>query len=259
MMFALLAMAMAAPAAQAPKPEPRREVELGSRLAKRVQTSDRKPAEVRLVQKNFGDCVIKKQAAAASHFVLVADLDKADWRKSVSKIADGACLLAVAAASDGVEMTFPGDTMRYALADALVRQEFRSAPAPGIELAAPLIQPKFDESEYEPKPGKKTNAKQLTAMADSRLKRIGVVYLAEYGECVVRKNPSQSHALLMADPDSVQEGAAFRAVTSALGECLTAGQSLSFNRMTLRGAIAMNYYRLAHAPRQLPAQIKANN
>ena len=42
---------------------------------------------------------------------------------------------------------------------------------------------------------------------------------------------------------------AFDRLMPAFGGCVVAGQSLTFNKSTLRGTIAMNYYRLAHTPR----------
>lgn len=256
-MLVLLAMAMAAPPAAAPKSEPRREVELGSRIAKRVDTSERGQSEVRGIQALFGRCVVKKQYIAARQFVLTPDLEGADWRRLVGKVADGDCLIAAAASAGGVEMTFPNDTMRYALADALVRRDHSGAIPPNLKDAAPLVQPDFDETKFLPKPGRKTKQRELDQLAESRGKRLALVYLAEFGECVVRADTATSHALLMADPGAGAESAAFAGLKPALAGCIVAGQSLSFNKSTLRGTIAMNFYRLAQAPRPVAASVGA--
>lgn len=208
--------------------------------------------ETRGVQLRYGECVIKKKHQAARNFVLTPDLEKADFRRLLQMVGDGECL-ASASDANGVEMKFPLDTMRYALADALVRNEFsHNAPA-SLKEAGPISQPDFDETKYQPKPGKKVKQKELDALAKSRTKRLALVYLAQYGECVVRADPDQSRTLLLAAPDSAEEAAAFSALKPSLGSCLVEGQSLKFNKATLRGTIAMNFYRLAHSPRQQAA------
>lgn len=248
-MLFLLAMAMTAPPAAAPKPEARREVYLGSRIATRADTDERDRAAVRGVQALYGQCVIKKQYEAARKFVLTHDLESAEWRRLVGKVSDGSCLMVAAASNGNVQMQFPNDTMRYALADALVRRDIPGAVTPNLKNAAPLVHPDFDEQDFLPKAGRKTKQWQLDQLAESRTKRIALVYLAEFGECVVRENAATSHALLMADPESTGESVAFASLRPALANCLVAGQTLSFNKSMLRGTIAMNFYRLAQAPR----------
>lgn len=249
LLLSAAAMIGAAQPAAKPADPVRREVPLGSRLARRVETDEWDDHKVRMVQAEFGECVIKKHLSVAQHFVLTPDLEKAEWRKDVKRIADGYCLVAATNEAGGIEMRFPADTMRYALADALVRREFSAGPLPSIKDAAPLVQPQLDEEEYRPEWGKKVKQAKLEEFAAAREKRLGVIFLAHFGECVVRSDPVRSHALLMAQPDTPQEGAAFGALNPVLGPCVTAGQSLKFSKTTLRGTIAMNYYRLAHAPR----------
>lgn len=205
--------------------------------------------ETREVQAKFGECVIKKSRSAARKMVLDPNLEGSDYRRAFQRVGDGMCLLEAAKTYDGIQMKFPMDTMRYALADALVRGEFSTGPLPSIKDAAPLAQPTFDESKFQPEPGKTLKKDELEELEKSRAKRIGLVFLAAYGECVVRANPSKSHALLMAKPTSPEETAALKALTPEFSACLPDGQQLSFGKTPLRGTIAMNYYRLAHAPR----------
>jgi hypothetical protein len=225
----------------------RREFETGSRLSKRANVNVWDEDKTRKVQAEYGDCVVKKQPAAAREFVITPWFEPGALRRILPKVGDSWCLLA-ASASFGSEMRFPGDTMRYALADALVRREFASA-SPSLKDAGPIVQPVLDESEYVPRSGRKAKQSELNELAENRQKRIATIYLAHFGECVVRSDPANSYALLMAEPDSVQEGAAFKAMRPTFGGCLAAGEKLEFSKSTLRGTIAMNYYRLAHAPR----------
>jgi hypothetical protein len=227
----------------------RREYETGSRLSKRANVSVWDADKTRKIQADFGQCVIKKHLAPAQHFVLTPNMEKSEWRKDVSAIADGYCLGVVAAAAGDVEMKFPVDTMRYALADALARKEFSAGAAASIKDAAPLEQPKLKEEDYQLEPGKRPRKGELEQLRENRQKQQSLIYLAGFGECVVRADPANSYALVMSDAETPQEDAAFKGLMPAYGGCLTAGQSLSFNKSTLRGTIAMNYYRLAHAPR----------
>lgn len=230
----------------------RREYEIGSRLPKRANVNVWNADKTRKVQAEFGDCVIEKHLAAAQHFVLTPNMEKQDWRKDVDKVADGYCLAIVTAANGDVEMQFPVDTMRYALAEALVHKEF-PAGAPAIADAAPLEQPKLKEEDFQPNPDRKLRKGELEKLSEAREKQIALIFLAGFGECVVRADPAVSHKLLTTEPSSSEEGSVFNALLPKFGGCLASGQSLAFPKATLRGTIAMNYYRLAHAPKAATA------
>ena len=176
-----------------------------------------------------------------------------------------------------MEMAFPADTMQYALADALVQKEFSQGGPANLKGAGLLSYPAFDEDEI---PGKSSENSQQTmadlhraigkragsetsanatdkatrtvadAIAALRTRSVASTALAKFGECVVRNDAGLSHRLLMAIPDSDEEGAAIASLQPVLGQCLTAGQTLKFNKTMLRGTIAANYYRLAHASPQ---------
>lgn len=205
--------------------------------------------EVREVQARFGECVIKRHYQTARQFVLAPNLDEKDYQRAASKVADGYCLVKASESSRGVEMKFPADTMRYALADALVQREFSAGPVSTFANSAPLEKVKFDEKEHQPKPGKKLKPAELKELEEHKAKHLVAIFLAGFGECVVRAEPVQSHSLLMTKPGSSEENAAFAALRSRFGNCIVTGQTLSFSKTALRGTIAMNYYRLAHAPR----------
>ena len=53
----------------------------------------------------------------------------------------------------------------------------------------------------------------------------------------------------MTAPDSAEEAARFGALRPALAHCLSEGETLRSGKAALRGSIAVNYYRLAHAAR----------
>lgn len=227
-----------------------RDSRLGSRSATDQDAYD--AARTRLVQERFGACVVKKYRAAAIAYLLKHPTieDVREGRRLIRVLADGDCLVAAATSSaDGVMMTFPGDTMRYALSDTLVRQEFASAPLRDLNRVAPLVHPKIDPEDFEPRPGKKVNAKTLAKLAEDKIKEQARIYLSEFGECVVRVDPVKSHGLLMTDVNSPAESDAFAALAPSLGECVIKGRTMTLNKNSVRGTVAYAYYRLANAPR----------
>lgn len=70
-----------------------------------------------------------------------------------------------------------------------------------------------------------------------------------FGECVVRTDPANAHKMLVADAGSLQESAAIQALRPALAHCIDQGGDLSLAVKDLRNSLALNYYRLARAPR----------
>ena len=74
----------------------------------------------------------------------------------------------------------------------------------------------------------------------------------------MRVDPQGAKALLLTDPVTDGEAAAFNALGTALGTCIAPGKSLNFGKAALRGSIAINYYRLAVAARSAPATAGAS-
>jgi hypothetical protein len=92
------------------------------------QVSDNR--EVRLIGARYGQCVVRKQPAAASAFVMTqaAQIDARAFQRLMSKVSDGPCLVEASRSFGGVQMRFPSDTLRYTLADALFRAQPGTAP-----------------------------------------------------------------------------------------------------------------------------------
>jgi hypothetical protein len=244
-MLALLICAAPALAAQPMK----REAIAGSRVVQDVQKEVADTDRVRRIQLAYGECVVKSHVSAARRWVLVPDLDDVERRQLFEKVADANCLSAASRGMDGVEMRFPGDTLRHTLAEALVLRDLTPASLPAFAKAGRYAQPTFAEADFVPKPGTKTKPEELARLAENRRKRIALVYLAEFGECVVRRDPGQGLSLVIAAPASSGESAAFQRLMPSFGQCLAPGESLTFNKAALRGTIALNLYRLANAQR----------
>jgi hypothetical protein len=50
-------------------------------------------------------------------------------------------------------------------------------------------------------------------------------------------------------PETDAEAAGFGTLTPTVAQCLPEGRMISLGKLVLRGTIAVNYYRLAHAAR----------
>lgn len=49
------------------------------------------------------------------------------------------------------------------------------------------------------------------------------------------------------EPETAAEAGSFDALRPTVAQCLLKGRTLAFGKLVLRGTIALNYYRLAHA------------
>lgn len=139
---------------------------------------------------------------------------------------------------------FGGDNYAYTLAEAFFRREllkggardFRLAPTLGHREPTPLVQ------SLKPK-----NEAMVAKVEQARVASLASYFLSRYGECVTRYSTKEVYALLASEEDFPAEANAVNALRPALAACVAAGQTLNFNVVSLRGALALNYVRLAFA------------
>ncbi len=215
--------------------------------AQRDRKSDASPKEVRAMMHTYAKCVVERQQAKASE-ALLANLDNRTILQKYPMLVRGECLRGPRFVT--TKMSFSGDLYRYALADALVNRELAALPAPDLAQVARLQHREAGEEPRRELPGgKPMSEKKYQEALEGHRQAVGFSYLSKYGECVVRYDPAGARSLLLTAPDSEDETARFRDIQQALGVCLGEGAKLSFGRVALRGTIATNYYRLAHAAR----------
>lgn len=199
---------------------------------------------VRRIAYQYAKCVVWKQAQAASD-ALLSDIGNDEITKRYSSLLDGDCLARFT--QDDVELSFPGDLYRYALADALVAREFANKPMPDLSNVPPLERRSLPKPPATPSPDAKKSERVRYEKAERAYDQVhSSRVLRDYGECVVRTNPAGARDLLLTEPDSAGETADFGALRPALEHCLQQG-TVAFTRLILRGTIALNFYRLAHA------------
>lgn len=208
--------------------------------------SDYPIKQTRRVAYDYAKCVVGRHHVAASQ-ALLSNVDNHTMLERYRELIDGECLVRSTHAS--AKMSFPGDLYRYALADALIAGELSSIAIPDFSKLPPLER----GSPPEPPPAlppnaSKTDKKRYQNALKSFEEAQTFRALGEYGECVVRQNPVAARALLRTEPESAAEANGFDALRPTLAECLPEGRTLAFGKVVLRGTIAENYYRLAHAP-----------
>ena len=86
-------------------------------------------------------------------------------------------------------------------------------------------------------------ARQRAAIA----RKTEATLMGKLGECVVRNAPVQSRAVLATGIETPAELQSLNALGPMLGQCIKAGETVSLDRISVRGALAIAYYRLSQA------------
>jgi hypothetical protein len=210
--------------------------------------SDYSTRETRAVMHDYARCVVRRQPAKASE-AIAANLDNATILRKYPMLMSPDCL--GDAARRSVSMRFGGDLYRYALADALVSRELAAWTIPDLAAVPRLAHRDPGEAPSQLKPnGKPLGKRKYQAAVAVHEKAAAYAFLSRYGECAVRGDPAGSKALLLTGPDTPQESNAFNALRPVLERCMVEGRTISFGKVALRGSMAINLYRLAHAARR---------
>jgi hypothetical protein len=116
-------------------------------------------------------------------------------------------------------------TLRYALADVIARDLKGGPVVLDVDAVPPLTHP-------EP-------------VADNGASQSQYAFASRLGECVVRKDPAGSAALLKTQIGSDHERAAIKSLLPSVGTCIPPQSEKQIDVISLRGAVALNYLRLA--------------
>ena len=202
--------------------------------------------QTRRTFEDYTQCVVKKRPKDAREVVL-STIPAEEIYKRYPHLITPDCL-------DAAELRMPGsDFLRFGLAQALVRRDYAGGLPPDITSAGPVAHFQPDEADYLPKPGKKLKDKQLAELQKRREQDIAIRTLSVFGECVVRADPQRALTLVLSKSGSPEESKQFAALSETLSSCLLQGVTIKLDKVPLRGTLALNLYRLAHAPR-LPAE-----
>jgi hypothetical protein len=206
--------------------------------------SDYSTKETRALVHAYARCVVRQQPAKASE-AIAANVDNGTILRRYPMLLVEPCLNREV--REDVSVRFTGDLYGYALADALVNREFAERAPPDFAGLPPLVHRDPREPSQVTASGKPVGRRKYEAARKEYQREVAYAFLSRYGECVVRLDGSGARALLLTRPDTPEETARFASLKPVLEECLPPGRTLRFGRVTLRGLIAVNFYRLAHA------------
>jgi len=240
--FAAGVFGLFAPATAQIGPEPR----VGSRIPQKAETASRE--FTRDTIRHFADCVVKRQPKLAREFVL--DRSTLQFGNRYYPLADSYCLgLQSDPFYDEIALKMGGDTMKFALAEALLQSEFAKIDPANFTTVAPLVLPALEEKNYQPETNRSYTPEELKKLDENRRRDLLTLVEYRFGECVGRADPEGSRTFLQAMAESDAEGVALQALMPALSSCVEKGAQFKLDRTVLRGAVALAYYSLAHAPK----------
>ncbi len=180
-----------------------------------------------IIMKSFADCVIDSARARrlALEFIAI-DPQSEDAGKFGDKVTEPGCLPKVGQTQFASKLAFTPFLFRYELLGALYRKAYHDAPTLALK--------DLPVRDY---------AKEFASGTVPNT----ILSLRQFGDCVARIAPAESHNLVMSDIYTAEENAALTAVLPNLQACMPPGQSVSFGRGILRGALAEGLYRLREA------------
>jgi hypothetical protein len=200
---------------------------------------------------DYAMCIVRRSHDKAARSLLL-NADNNTIKRDFSRLIEGGCLR-----SDVASIGFDADLFRYSLANALVAFEFAaSGPADFSDrlLLTHLQAP--TQADLDTALAKARSSKERDEASINYQKAQSVAALSRYGECVTRSDPGGARLWVLSTPDTRDEEAIIDALRPSFAACLKDGK-ITFSKTTLRGTVALNYYRLAHAPTQ-SSSVKAD-
>ena len=211
-----------------------------------------KPSEIEIRKSalEYAKCVVKSKHQQATDAVLFTR-DDGELLREFARSTSGC------SPSDADRIGFGGDFYRYILAEALINVEFATSGPSDLSDRLPLTHPSaMTKAQFDASFAAATSNKRRVFLEDVYKKQKAIVFLSRYGECVVRADPKNALHLILTKPGSFEEISQTDVLRPAFTVCLEPG-TLSFSQATMRGTLALNYYRLAHATAP-PRSVGAN-
>lgn len=205
---------------------------------------------------DYGSCIVKYEPAKAREFVLsggfVSRRNQDEQALLSTECMPGEDLLRVAMGdqkglSSRGKLRLPDVMIRWAIAQALFDREAASITATNFASVPALTYEEPYPVSTTDRDGNTLSDKRIALQRQKFEEKAADVTMAKLGECVARMDGAGTRAVLLTALDTPEELASLKAVTSAIGNCLPKGQTLKFDRMSLRGSLAVAYYRLASA------------
>ena len=194
-------------------------------------------AETRKGLDALARCVVRVDPDAARKYVMSRRL----WPGGPGDVLDH-CL----GVTQGTgKLRFPEFVVRYVLADALVRRDYAAGMPDVVNHKIPIYEkpaPTAEELKLRADPRKAADF----AIADAR--SASTDHLRQVAECVVIADPRATYDVLLTAPASPEEVAKLQPVVAALPACVDPTEQLSIDKISLRGSLAVAFFRLAQTP-----------
>lgn len=200
------------------------------------------PVAARKVLSDYASCIVRREPAVAKAWVLSGKfLSRGD--SALGKLSQRECIDVQKTAM----LRAGGIMMRGSLAQALFDRDQAVLTATDFAAAPALYWDEPSAVATTGKDGKPLPQAAIEAQTRAVSSKSAEIQLARLGECVVRANAAGSRAVLTSAAATSAELDALKALTPQLSTCVPTGQTVAFDRVTLRGALALAYYRLATA------------
>lgn len=210
------------------------------------------PQQIRAFLAEYGQCVAKREPELAQKSVLSGasfSRDSAEGKRLMQRECMDPQLLRNT--SDGfsgrLRMRFDEDTYRGVIAEALIARHNAVLDAAKLPAIATLTYEEPRPLRTTDRDGKPIAEDSLARQRMAIARKTQAMLMGKLGECVVRIAPAQSRATLTTALDTPAELAALNALGPTLGQCVKAGETVSLDRISVRGALAIAYYRLSQA------------
>lgn len=198
--------------------------ETGSLITRRAaQISGTTKTEARRTTREYGVCVLKRFPKYGER-VALEPVHTDEYDKLLKRMVIDDCL------SRG-ELSLPLNVIRSAIIEALYVQQFGRGGPTEFSQVPPIDYLAGYPTEL---PG---NARTIVA-------------LARFGDCVSRKDPVNSRALVVSIPGSGDEKQRLTALSPSFNGCVIQGEKLTFSRSVIRGAVSEGLFRLSRATSQ---------
>jgi hypothetical protein len=184
--------------------------------------------------KKFAECVVAKYRRDANVYI-IEDLSERSFELVRNKMRDEACWRATTGTQPPVPST--GLNLQGMIAEVLLAAEGGTKPLPEVKAIPPLKQYPLTEKQRQ----------QAVPETLPAMEAMAQLFVA--GECVVRADAIGAYGLLNSGLATTQESEALAALKPAFASCIKRDLGHTVSPAELRAAVAVNYYRLAHAPR----------
>ncbi len=197
--------------------------------------------ETRKVSQFIGECTVRREHDLARQFVLSGG----DWKpleRAGRRLIQTECL-----PKSNMVSIMTNDAMLGNLAEALIKADGIALPADGFVGVPQLSYVAVTPVRTIDKEGKALPPERIASQEKGIARRELINTRLKFGECIVRREPTLSRYVLSTSISTDAELAAIKALAPAMGDCLAKGQTVGFDRETLRGSFAVALYRLTAA------------